>query len=260
MKKHLSVIGLFCRTTIVPLAVVSIAAVCAEMYMFLSCMHENPDMVLEQCISRSRIGLLLFGWYLLFCVILCIPGCNHGSKSSYTFRRLRIKERGVFFWQAGYNAIAFTILLLMQIVTAYVMCRIYIAADPAGVANHQTIFLAFYRSDLLHSILPLEETTSWAMIGIYLLSNGICTAYFPFANRGGRFASVTVATAIITFLSFVCKLGYFRLMPLSLILTAGVAIFNVLCWEDEYETEDQTENQADTQQTANDQTADSQAV
>ncbi|MBR4954642.1 MAG: hypothetical protein IKY46_01860, partial [Clostridia bacterium] len=87
MKKHLSVIGLFCRSTVVPLAVVSIAAVCAEMYMFVTCMRENADLVLEQCIRQSHVGLVLGAWYLLFCIILCNPGCNYGSKSSYTFRR-----------------------------------------------------------------------------------------------------------------------------------------------------------------------------
>ena len=258
MKKHLSVIGLFCRSTSVPLAVVSIAAVCAEMYMFVTCMRENTDLVLEQCIRQSHVGLVLGAWYLLFCIILCNPGCNYGSKSSYTFRRLRIKERGVFFWQAGYNTVAFAMLLLMQIVTVYVMCRIYIAADPAGVVNHQTIFLAFYRSSLLHSILPLEETTKWFMNVIFLLSNGLCTAYFPFANRGGRFATVTLATTVITVVCFVCKLGYFSLVPLSLVLTAVIAILNVLGWEDEYE--DHTENQTDTQQSQSSQTSVSPSV
>ena len=50
-------------------------------------------------------------------------------------------------------------------------------------AGSQTIFLAFYRSELLHSLIPLEEISRWVRNGVMALGLGACAALEPFLQR-----------------------------------------------------------------------------
>lgn len=244
MKKHLSVFGLFCRSTLFRLLVVSAAAVAAEICLFVKSVRQHPSFGLEMALDDSGVMWVLCLWYVLFVAILCIPGSDFKSRSGYTFRRLRISEKWVFVWQSVYNTLGFVMLWAIQIIAAYAICMIYMNIAPAEFLSEQTVFIAFYRSNLLHSILPLEETTKWAVNIIIIVSSGVSTAYFPFANRRGNFAIVTALEAIVAILSFVRELGYFGILPITLVFTTGVSLFNVFAWEEE-EAYEQTDGQND---------------
>ena len=81
IKKHLSVFGLFCRSTVYRLLAVSVAAMGAEVFLFVRAAVQNPDYGIEKCIESSHIMWVLCAWYLLFLAVLCIPGSDFGSKS-----------------------------------------------------------------------------------------------------------------------------------------------------------------------------------
>ncbi|MBR4303820.1 MAG: hypothetical protein IKT81_00675 [Clostridia bacterium] len=235
MKKHLSVIGLFCRTTLYRLLGLSVLAIVAEVILFTQALKNNPDLGIELLIENSRVPFVFAAWFLLFTFILVLPGCDFKSRSVYTFRRLRISERAVFVCQAIYNMACYIMLLCMQIVTAYGLCVLYTHLAPAELLSGHTVFLAFYRSDFLHSILPLQEGMRWGLMAIAILSMGICTANFPFMNRRGSFGMTTVANTVIVMGFYVRELGYFGLLPLVTFLTMGIALFNVFTWEEEDE-------------------------
>lgn len=233
MKKHLSVIGLFCRSTIYRLLGVSVLAIAAEIILFVLAMKNNPDYGIEMLISTAYIPVVFLLWFMLFTVVLVLPGCDFKSCSAYTFRRLRISEKAVFVCQSIYNAVCYLMLLCIQIVAAYGLCMIYTHFAPAELLSGHTVFLAFYRSDFLHSILPLQEGVRWGLMAIAVLSMGICSADFPYMNRRGSFGFVTVANAVIVAGFFVKELGYFALLSFATFLTSGVALFNVFTDEEE---------------------------
>ena len=233
INKHMSVLGLFCRSTLWRLLAVSLLAIAAEVLMFLSELKNSAPVGIEACIQYSDIRWVLCVWYLLFLVILSLPGTDFGSKSIYTYRRLQISEKWVFVWQCIYNLLAFALLWMLQVVTAYGLCRLYTAMVPAEFVTQQSIFLAFYRSDLLHSILPLEETTRWAVNIFILISSAVSSAYFPFQNRRGSFAVSLVLEALIVIICFVRPLGNFGLLPLVLPFVAAVDLFMVFAWEED---------------------------
>ena len=235
MKKYLSVAGLFCCSTLYKLLGVSVLAVAAEIIMFITAMKTYPDYGIELLVKSSRTAIVFAVWFVLFAAILVLPGCDFKSRSGYTFRRLQISEKAVFVCQSVYNLTAFVMLLCMQILTAYGLCMLYTHLAPADMVSGHTVFLAFYRSDFLHSILPLQETVRWAYIVMALVSMAVCTAHFPFMNRRGSFGFTVVVNTVVVMFSFVNKLGYFGMLPFVTFLTAGKALFDVFTWEEEDE-------------------------
>ncbi|MBQ6875906.1 MAG: hypothetical protein IJN46_06695, partial [Lachnospiraceae bacterium] len=50
----------------------------------------------------------------------------------------------------------------------------------------QTIFLASYRVEYLHRLIPLADISGWVRNGAFVVAMGICTAANAYHERGGR--------------------------------------------------------------------------
>lgn len=86
---------------------------------------------------------------------------THGTKSSYTLKRLRVTGSHLFWVTTGYHFLCYLFLSAVQIGAALWMCRLYRERMPVELVSSQFEFLAFYRTGLLHELFPLADVAKW---------------------------------------------------------------------------------------------------
>jgi hypothetical protein len=230
MKKHLSVLMLVARSTIYKLLAVIFVMAAAEGALFYFVLNKAlvaqsaglTPAGLEQLFVQSRAAWVYAVSFLLVVALLCMTGCEYGSKQGYTLRRLSVSERSIFLWQAAYNTFCFIFLWAAQIVIVFALCTLYLAkADPSAVSG-QTVFLAFYRSSFLHSLLPLEETSRYIRNGILALGLGVSSACFSFRQRRSEVGAEIIALTSLSLVFFARGVGSLGNDVLVLLLSAAV--------------------------------------
>lgn len=235
MKKHISVVLLFARSTIFPILALLAAMAAVELALFRHELNvhlrsfangDNFDS-LEQIVDYSSILLIFGAAFLLMTVILCLPGCRFGSRTDYTVGRLSLDERTIYWWQVGYNAACYVILWAVQLGVALICCALYVDAAPATSVTGQTVFLAFYRSPLLHALLPLEEVLLWLRNLAFLAGLALSTARVPVCRRQGK-AAVAVIPMVLTMAFFPRAVGDYGYD--ALILWPTVSVIAGVLW------------------------------
>ena len=83
------------------------------------------------------------------------------------------------------------------------------------------MFLAFYRNDFMHNILPLEDGPTWCFILLILVSTALVTAEFTKLRREeGKFAFELLVLVAAVLVSFPRQMSYeytFLLLALALV-------------------------------------------
>lgn len=202
MRKHLSVFMLHCRSTVYKVLGVMAAMAAAEgalVFFALRRPAEFPS--LESFISQSRIIWAFAAAFLAVTALFCASGCEFGSRTGYTLCRLRISEKTVFLWQFLYDLMGYFILWAVQTGLALAFCRAYAAANPE-LCNNQTVFLAFYRSELLHSLLPLENWARWLRNFAFLTGTAAAAARYPMLRRRGKKGIWIILLAVLVLFNF----------------------------------------------------------
>lgn len=223
MKKYGSVIMLFARSTIYRQLILLAAMAAAEATMFWVAMQTLAS--LEATFAQSRISWACAVFFLLFTAVLARSGCDRGAKTGYTLRRLRIGHKSVFFCQSAYNAVCYFIFWAVQTAIVFALFRYYTAVADASYVGSQSLLLAFYRDDFLHSLLPLEETSRYVRNGILAVCLGIATAYYPMCQRAGKTAFEPIALVCLTLPFFPGGMGSFGGdMLLSVVALSLVAV------------------------------------
>lgn len=194
---------------------------------------------LELLIRQSRISWVFGAAFVAVTYLLTRTGWKGGSKQGYTLMRLSISERWVFFWQSVYNAVCYVILWAVQVLVVMLLCWVYTIQAPEGYVTGQTVFLAFYRSDFLHSLLPFEDALLWVTNILLVASLSICAAHYPMEKRRGkRFEEITgmSCAAIAWFTRGIGDIVPCLFAILAALLAGSTAIFRNL----ESEAEDET--------------------
>lgn len=225
MKKHLSVLMLQVRSVIYKLLLLFIVMTAAEVLLFwrrleyvlkidMSAAEKavdgemyNPYGGIEMILDDSHIAWVFLVAFVLTGILLCRVGCEIGSKQGYTLRRLRVSEPQVFMWQAVCNVGCYLLLWLVQVAVMIGLCYMYtVSADPLMVGE-QTVFLAFYRNDLLHNLLPLEETLLWIRNAIMVIGLGMAAACYPYRQRRKSHGIEIIALTVFSIIFFVQSIG-----------------------------------------------------
>lgn len=211
MKKYISVFGLIARGSIYKIILCFILMMASEILLF-SIKLENAINLhsmgfsmsqLENLIDNSFIKWVFSLGFILVTLNLCVMGTEYGnSQTSYTIKRLRISERNVFFCQAVYNTIIFISLWAVQALTVFILCLRYVHTSPEEVIGNQTVFLAFYRNDLLHNILPLSDILVWIRNIFIALGLGFTSAEFTYKQRRKKLGATVIAFALYTICFF----------------------------------------------------------
>lgn len=218
MKKYISIFELFTRSTIYKILPVFVAMGAAQIFMFHKAMLEwfpadsyHLDFqaieyyTLEYMMDRSKSEIFLGIAFVAITAILCWNGCNIGSKSSYTIQRLQVTEKKIFIMQSIYNTLCYVLLWGTQIGVFFIQSSLYEAR--AGHLTNQTIFLAYYRNDFMHSVLPLEATVRWMVNILIIVGCGISAAMFTYLQRRGKRTLSFLIIIAFVFIGYVQELG-----------------------------------------------------
>ena len=139
---------------------------------------------LESAVRESRMPLALLAVFLLLFFLFCREGSERGgSHPGYTLARLGTGEFGAMLCAAAANAACFLVLWAAAAGVGLGLCALGARAMPADARNAQTVFLAFYRSSYLHSLLPMADWTRALRVVVLCLACGLGAASFSFWRR-----------------------------------------------------------------------------
>ncbi|NLW16479.1 MAG: hypothetical protein GX033_02310 [Firmicutes bacterium] len=232
MRQHLSVLMLAARSTIYKVLGLFVLTALAESALF--CLNLQKTLAgeplgLEQLISESRIALVCGASFLLLCALLSLTGCEMGgSKLRYTLQRLSVGEETIVLWWALYNAICFFLFWALHVVIVLLLSRLYVVRMDAAYVTDQTILLAFYRNNWLHSLLPLAETSRYVRNISLVLGLGISAACFSYQQRRGKRETAIVALAMLVVTQFSQPMGSYSRDWLLTFIALIVSFFLVL--------------------------------
>ena len=209
MKRYLSVFEMITRSSIYKVLLVIAALVVADaVFLYLACM--SPDFVsVEEYVVENCYSVAFKIAYVLVTIAIVLPGMNIGSTQSYTLQRLCIKERWIFWLQAIYNFCSYVILWGAQLMMLLLNVVVFQKNLPEGaILSNQTMFLAFYRNDFMHTILPLEDGPGWWMLALWAVTTAFAAASFTRLQRKGKFGFELILMVIAALIYFPRALGY----------------------------------------------------
>lgn len=209
MKRYQSVFEMITRSSIYKVLLIVGGMLVAEAALFWNTLMRPEGLCLEEYIDQSHYSIVFKIAYVLITIVIVLPGMNIGSTQSYTLQRLRIKERWVYCLQAIYNLLAYVLLWGAQLAMLLVSAAVYQKHLPEGALwTNQTLFIAFYRNNFMHSILPLEDGPSWWVLGLIGVSTAILTAEFTKQQRNGKFAFELLALVVTAIIVFPREMGF----------------------------------------------------
>lgn len=206
MNRYVSVFGLCARSTLYKLIGVIMVMAAAEQVLFMVAMNNvEGTKLLEWIIDDSKIAYAFGIGFLAYYSILCGVS-KKTSNAVHTTRRLAIEER-VYNWiSVIYNAMVLVIFLAAQLAVALILCKQYLNSDISGNYQH-VIFTAFYRSDMLHSLLPLEDYVLLVCNILLLVELSILASYSQQQSRRGKHDFLAGPAAVITAATFLQDSG-----------------------------------------------------
>lgn len=178
--KHLSVLMLYIRSSIMPLFCTAVLVASVQTGLFLWELQSGA-VTLETVIHPDYFkGAFIGGCLFLVAFLYRMNG------GSYTLRRLRVTERTVFLWHALSCFLCFLILWMTEVVFLTVLCRYFLTQEVASGLSNQALFLAFYRNPFLHSVFPLESVSRWIYLFFAFAALAFVTAGAVVRKRYGR--------------------------------------------------------------------------
>ena len=251
MKKYLSVFGLFARGSVYKVLITTVLMAIAEFIVFyhklkyaIRLSAEFSMEHLETIIDQSMINWIFPLCALIITLTLFITGSeNNNAKTGYTIRRLSISEREVFFCQTIYNILTYIFLWAVQAVTVFGLCVLYTNSAPTDAVGNQTIFLAFYRNELLHSIIPISDMSIWIRNIFIAIGLGFAAAEFPYKQRRHKNSITAIALLLYIIVFFSSGIGNFinsfMLSFVSICITAE-SLYTVFIKDEEEIIENET--------------------
>lgn len=233
MKKHISVFTLYIRATLLPMLILFIIMSAVQVFIF----WQELEVVLEIAASNtgeSVYGLeSVFGWtsipvvsyisLILLTILLYITGTSFGSHTSYTLSRLQISPKAAFIWQTVYNSLSFLMFWAIQAVVMFALCTWYDIAVDASTP--QTIFLALYRDEFLHSLIPLHEISRGIRNIALAVMLGATTAYDTHKSCFEKGSYVSAGMLIFVIGSFSEEMGHLGIDVVNTIIAVCIAFF-----------------------------------
>lgn len=227
MKKYASILTLASRPTLYKLILLLIATAVVESALFMNRLSEDALYSLESIMTHSHVALVSGISFLILCIILCTANLElSGSKVSYTLQRLSIKEETTTVLWGLYNMLCLVLFWAAQLGISLFLCHLYIQATDPIYINDQTVFLAFYRNNFLHALLPLSEKTLWYRNAALIISLGTAMTLFSYHQRRGEKGILIFILAAMTFWLFPSKTGAFDGHFVIIVLTFSATVYS----------------------------------
>lgn len=185
MKTRRSIVTLLAAGVLRQVLLVLLGTSLIQTLLFLS-IGMNRAVILHDAFRYGWTAVIAGTGFVLMSIVLSKNGCETSSQIGLTLKRLTISEELIFWIQASFNAVVYALFWFTQIITAYLLAKYYVSTLDASMVTRQTIFLAFYRSSYLHSILPLDAVIHWIRNIVLLGALGAASAAFAYITRRGR--------------------------------------------------------------------------
>ena len=204
MKKHLSVLGVWARLKLGRTAALLVLMAVFEAALFggrlLRGMGEPP--MLENAMWGVPI-ISAVSFLAVFAMLCADPG-----EKGYTLGRLQISEEISVLWSAACNGVCLLAFWAAQTAVALALCGWYAASLPPEYRSGQTVFLACYRVEFLHGLLPLADWAVYLRNLILAAALGFGAAVQPYQHRrSGKLPLLPAALAAATVVFFPQSVG-----------------------------------------------------
>lgn len=189
MKKHLSVFYLTARESIYRIFFLVIAAFIIQSVLFIFFVDIvsgfTPPSITE-VFNTSKIYIVFYALITVIAILLCKTGMQFNSVSGYTLRRLRVRERTVFFWQCFYNFLILFTVVLSEVVLCFSLSEF--AADnlPEKFITNQSVYIAFYKTEFIQNLFAGRDILRIIRNIIGVISFSVNCAAFSFLFRRGK--------------------------------------------------------------------------
>ena len=192
MKKHRSVFELMVRSNFYRILLLLAAMVILQTGLFLFAFYRRfgtEAFSLEAVLKKSYIELVFFGVFIAMNIFLKTSvGYEGNEKPQYTMMRLSIAGREVYYWHVLSNVLYYLLFFAVEILTIVMLGFLYLKMAPGEYVTGQTLFLACYRYDLLHSLLPLGDVPYLVRNILGMVACSMFSAYYPkeYAEEGDK--------------------------------------------------------------------------
>lgn len=219
VRPALALWALLARSSIYKILAVLAVTAAAEIMLFRGCIKAEGDSFTEYrtlaaVVADSHISLFFLAALGLVYFILVWTEGRLTSKSSGTMLRLKLSGGMIFGIKAAYNLACLVLLFAVQIWICIWLIGTYGRAAE-GYDSPLSLFLAFYRVDFLHCLLPMAEAGKWVR-NVLLLSAFAVEAAAGRAEKSEYVLSILLYT--LTTVLFVSSLGGNAVDWLSMIL------------------------------------------
>lgn len=204
MRGHVSVFMLFVRSSLYKALGLCLLMAAAQLgvYFFTA---DIESTWLEKLVDEGAYRYIFAAFAVLMTLMLVQNCTGRGAKPIYTLARLSVSQRCVFVWQSVSNALLWLIFLATEIFVMLGISAHFMSNAPEEAVTSQSLFLAFYRSEFLHSLLPMEYAGRWIRNILYVLGLGVICANASAKIRKGKMAyfqlAFMLAVAVFTFVS-----------------------------------------------------------
>lgn len=186
----LSFWALLAKSSIFKVAAVLGAMALAEIILFLGS-GKKGNGINDAFFNHTVFVIFVAALGLVFSILMHMEQVM-GSQSQYTLRRFRLSGAQIFFTEVFYNLLCLILVFTVQIWLSIGMLQM---GDDHSLQN---IFLAFYRIDFLHSLLPMAEWERWLRNILLLLAFAMGTAC-GFGKRDYVLPSLTFVWTVCWF-------------------------------------------------------------
>lgn len=234
MKRYTSIFMLLARSTVYKLLAILLwtaAAHTAAFYLL------KPGQTLERVFDHPVMQVIFGVGLVLMALLLVSTLSESGGKLDYTLRRLRVGHQALFISQCVYNVACCLVFWAAEVLTVFALCRVWEAGQEE--VSHQLVYLAFYRSEFLHSLLPLDDVTRYVRNLLLFGGLGVAGACAPVIQRRGKsnlaFLGVALAIGVI-FPGGIAEVSRDALLGFGGVLFGFVP--SILAWGEEFQNED----------------------
>ena len=195
MKKQLSVFMLAARSSIYKVLLLFAGMAILESVLFSITVKNNNYIFLEEIFKDFRLSILYFMFLISLVTLLinAVMGCK--SHQEYMIDRFGISKRATVFWWGLYNTFCIFIFNAVQIVLILVLLKNHLES-VSYVSGNQTLFLAFYRSSVLHELLPMDNWVSWIKNFLVPVAVGFDISYACCFKRKNGILAAIILTAL----------------------------------------------------------------
>lgn len=139
---------------------------------FRHTLQKSAALAFEINVEWSRIHLVFLAALGTAFFVLIRTNENLDNKGRYTVMRLRVTGAELFAIRTAYDMLCLLLLFGVQAGLVLWFAESY-RRMPGALAGPQTVFLAFYRNEFLHGLLPMAERGKWVRNALMLLALGM---------------------------------------------------------------------------------------